>query len=858
MRLCLWRLCGGLCYGLATLSLCAGGSGLNVVVVVNQHRTNSVQLGNYYCERRQVPPQNVLRITNWAGGNVEWTRADFTNALLNPLLALLSDRRLAQQIDYVLLSLDIPYRVTEGGSANSTTAALFYGFKADAAPPDPSLPPSCSLPPASSNSYAFTEAAFRDAPPDTASAQPFLALMLTASNLPQAKFIVDQGVASDGTFPTQTVFLAKTSDVFRNVRYVLFDDAVFDARLRAANSLLRTNQDSPDGLANLLGYQTGLYRFTVALGAFVPGALADSLTSFGGDIFTPNDQTTLLTFLNAGAAGSYGTIVEPCNYLEKFPSPLDYFYQARGFSLAECYFMSLQNPYQGLLIGEPLAAPFARRATGAWTGLPSGALLAGVTNLSLQFAAGGPGRPLRQVDLFVDGTFLQTLTNLPPAQSNLLSVTLNGSTANYAVPANAALQSVAAGLADLLNASSNATRVGALALGDRIELHSFDLTATGDAVPLSAASFAGGAPVLTTFVTASRTNFLDTIAFAASQLAVSNAPAVGDWLQLDLIKTNGTRISLSTTNSATNGTVSQLVQDLVNQVNGAADLQSPDGVVAEDFVGYDPYGQPLASFTLRARAAGLGPSQIQAVLSSTPTFLLLPSATNRLDANLSDLQPRNHLYLTAGANNLAFSFPFDTTALPDGYHELTAVAYEGSHVRTQTPVRQTVRVQNTPLAAAFSVLPADTNAAVEATLQFSVAANTSAVASIELFSTGGSLGVVSNQASATFSVAGTNLDLGLHPFYAVVTAGDGAQYRTETKWVRLLGLEAPFPLAVASPPPALSWPAVAGRRYDILSTDSLTNAFQVRDQVTPTNGIGQWTDFNAGSAARYYRVRTSP
>src|ERR1035437_6785295 len=72
-----------LCFanGLAVLfisaaELFAGGSGLNVVVVVNQHSTNSVQLGNYYCERRGVPPQNLLRI-NWTGGNVNWTRSDF-------------------------------------------------------------------------------------------------------------------------------------------------------------------------------------------------------------------------------------------------------------------------------------------------------------------------------------------------------------------------------------------------------------------------------------------------------------------------------------------------------------------------------------------------------------------------------------------------------------------------------------------------------------------------------------------------------------------------------------------------------------------------------------------------------------
>src|SRR5208283_4152171 len=79
--------------------LWAGGSGLNVVVVVNQNSTNSVQLGNYYCEQRQVPPQNYLRATNWSGGNIRWMESDFDSVILNPLLAMLAARQLTNQID---------------------------------------------------------------------------------------------------------------------------------------------------------------------------------------------------------------------------------------------------------------------------------------------------------------------------------------------------------------------------------------------------------------------------------------------------------------------------------------------------------------------------------------------------------------------------------------------------------------------------------------------------------------------------------------------------------------------------------------------------------------------------------------
>jgi len=134
---------------------------------------------------------------------------------------------------------------------------------------------------------------------------------------------------------------------------------------------------------------------------------------------------------------------------------------------------------------------------------------------------------------------------------------------------------------------------------------------------------------------------------------------------------------------------------------------------------------------------------------------------------------------------------------------------------------------------------------------------TTFVSKIELFSTGGSLSNILNQSSAVFSVAGTNLGIGLHPFYAVVTATDGKQYRTDTQWIRLVGSDSPFVVSISAPPPKLTWPAAAGRSYDILSGTNLTNAFLVRDTVTPTNSLGQWTETNVTARARYYRVRTS-
>ncbi len=846
--------------GLAVLlvsaaKLFAGGSGLNVVVVVNQNSTNSVQLGNYYCEKRGVPPQNFLRI-NWTGGSNTWNQSNFETNLLNPLVAMLSSRGLTNQVDYVLLSMDIPYQVTATNGLNSTTAALFYGFKPD------DFGDSCSLPAASSNAYAASESIFRQTPPIDAASNSWLATMITSSSLALAQAIIDRGAASDGAFPTQTVWLDKSSDVFRNIRYLEFDNTVFDARVTGVYTILRTNSLSPYGLTNALGYQTGLATFNILPNVFVPGAMADSLTSYAGIIYEDYGQTTLLAFMNAGASGSYGTVVEPCAYLQKFPSPQDYFYQARGFSLAECYYMSLANPYQGLIVGEPLAAPFARPSSGAWVGLPANSVLSGATNLTLQFNAGASNRPVQQVDLFVDGTWLQTLTNIPPAAGNNLYVTINGCVTNYTVPTNATIKSVASGLAGLLNqpAYTGQSKAQAAAYGDRILLQGTDTNTPGAQIPVSVSTSIGSASALTTYVAASLTHLLDTVAYGfygsdGTGFSAANPPSVGDYLQLVVTKTNGAQVTLAVTNTAPGTNISGLTSQLINAVNGNSALQAADGVVAADLVSLDYYYNiPYAQFNLYARTAGWPASQIQANFSASADLAITPTNTQALNQNVSDLQPRNHLYITAGVTNLTFTFPLDTTTLSDGCHELEAVVYEGSHVRTQARVSQNVRVQNTPLNATFTTLAGASNTVLNFTLLFSVAANTNTISTIELFTTGGSAGVVSNLSTATFAVAATNLGVGLHPFYAVVTRSDGKQYRTGTKWIRIGGSEPPFGLTLTAPPPAIGWPATAGRLYEVLSVTNVKDTFQLRGSVTPSNSPGLWIDTLTGAPQQFYRV----
>jgi uncharacterized protein (TIGR03790 family) len=970
-----------------TFKLHAGGSGLNTIVIVNQASSNSCELANYYCQQRHVPPQNVLYI-NWIGGNTLWASNDLQSNLVTPLLNMLAARQLTNQIEFLVLSMDIPFQTSVGSTVNGTTSALFYGLRMG----------NGTDPLGVTNSYAATEGVFgQDTPLAGAPGYSFLTTMITSDSFAQAEKLVNRGVASDGTFPQQPVVLAQDSDTARNVRYPYFDNAIFNVNVLGISSILRTNTDSVWWPAGCMGYETGLANFSVPDAMFVPGAMADSLTSYGGVIFGNNSQTSELAFIDAGAAGSYGTVSEPENDTQKFPNPQVYFYQARGFSLAESYYQSINAPYLGLIVGEPLAAPFAQPGYAQWGTNVANAILSGTTNLVVNFNAHDHSRPLQQVDLFVDGVYYTTLTNISPAAGNLLTVSVNGYPISYTVPADATLSTVATGLAASINTASAAIQATAAAHGDRIQLEctamnpvaapfyvpvstpegaasanyevnylpdsfppqmtpgslnrsgaytmnvgipgnlphvilastnllnwqpiftndtpglldftdwdstnyparfyriswpepqppqvsapetsagvfkmqveavsgevwaveiSTDLvnwvsvftnqaggtmdfvdtnaagsprrfyraclvtppppplgmldvetnltllrvsnatlpytigvsTNAGQSTPLATnfdigeiqtttASAPGTAGGLSTFLTAAQPQFMASQALGMqSYTAISNLPPTNAWIQFTFIKTNAEMVTIAITNQSAENSVA-LINQMYNAINANPALEGSDGVQAEDFVPIPG----LVSFSLYARSPGLAAAQLQVQPRCSMLYMTTPQGP--LTQNLSDLEPRNHLYVTTGAARLPVTFPLATTNLADGYHELTAVAYEGSDVRTETQTTVPVEIQNSALSATLTLLDV-TNSEVplDGSFQIQVTGNTNNVSLITLFTTGGAFGAATNQSTATFQVAGTNLWSGVHPFYAIVQTASGLQYRTQTQWITI-------------------------------------------------------------------------
>jgi hypothetical protein len=174
-------------------------------------------------------------------------------------------------------------------------------------------------------------------------------------------------------------------------------------------------------------------------------------------------------------------------------------------------------------------------------------------------------------------------------------------------------------------------------------------------------------------------------------------------------------------------------------------------------------------------------------------------------------------------------------------------------VRTQAPVSRRFQFRNSSLTAVLTSSVIGQAATLGAPWTVTVNTPNSAVSRIELYSTGGILASATNSSSATFAMPTYELGLGLHPVYAIVRDSSGQVYRTETLKVRIIP---PFELQLHGPPWILSWPAVAGLRYEILRTPALGESFQVVDRVTATNDFTSWPlpDMNA---PEFYRLRVA-
>ncbi|MBL8889571.1 MAG: hypothetical protein JNL67_06300 [Planctomycetaceae bacterium] len=170
-----------------------------------------------------------------------------------------------------------------------------------------------------------------------------------------------KSATADHTSPKGKFYFSSTKDVRTTTRLPNMPAAVNALNGLGFSSEMITT-DLPQNAKAVLGVTIGAAGFDwrASNSKFQAGAIGDNLTSYGAVFDKGHSQTTIAEFLRAGVAGASGTVVEPYAIQNKFPYPMIHAYYARGFSLAEAFYMSVNGPYQLLVVGDALCQPFAK------------------------------------------------------------------------------------------------------------------------------------------------------------------------------------------------------------------------------------------------------------------------------------------------------------------------------------------------------------------------------------------------------------------------------------------------------------------------------------------------------------------
>lgn len=321
----------------------SGLSAAELGVLVNDADPQSKEVADYYVAARKIPAANVVKLTFPV--NDVMSEADFATA------KAAVDAALGPEIQGLVVTWTKPYRV----ACMSTTSAFALGFDDKYCnTTGGACGPTASVASHDSDTTApFTDHGIRPT------------MMLVGKDAATAKALVDRGVAADDTFPTGEGWLIRTTDTARSVRWPAFvtltsewtDPSVM--KLTYVDNSKGTGSNEIESQKDVLFYFTGLASVPkIETNGYRPGAIADHLTSYGGQVPT-SGQMSIAKWIEVGVTGSFGTVVEPCNYQSKFPDPrvvVPRYY--RGETLLEAYWKSVAAPGEGLFVGEPLARPW--------------------------------------------------------------------------------------------------------------------------------------------------------------------------------------------------------------------------------------------------------------------------------------------------------------------------------------------------------------------------------------------------------------------------------------------------------------------------------------------------------------------
>jgi uncharacterized protein (TIGR03790 family) len=355
----------------------------NVLLVMNESSPISLEVGQYYAQKRGIPAQNILRIKTAL--TEEISREDFSRQIENPIAAWLTRNSAHDRILYFVLTKGIPLRIagTSGekgtiASVDSELTLLYTKLLGIQAP----------VPGRVNNPYFLADAAIPRARQFShRNMQIYLVSRLDGYSAADIRGLIDRGAA-----PAKEGSILLDQKSSANVRG--------DDWLQAAAEWLKANGFGDravlDSGSDVLKDRTGVLGYyswgsndpaikvrRFGLG-FVPGALAGMYVSSDGRTFSEppaewnlgtwedrnthfggSPQSLIGDLIREGVTGAAGHVAEPFLECTIRPNILFPAYFS-GFNLIESYYLAMPAlSWQTVVIGDPLCAPFRGKSLAA-------------------------------------------------------------------------------------------------------------------------------------------------------------------------------------------------------------------------------------------------------------------------------------------------------------------------------------------------------------------------------------------------------------------------------------------------------------------------------------------------------------
>lgn len=393
------------------------------VLLVNTNSQDSLKIAANFAAMRKLPSQNIIQL-GLDETKHQLSREEFTEQVWEPVQKELKTRGLDDHVLAWIYSAGFPYRIKTDGDKMSITGLT---FTRNTIPPKQNVG---NVSTAIAFSPLFRGPGNNPKIPAQGSGSldrfkqglgdkmPIPAMMLgytgeRGNTVDEVLESLKNGVKGDNSRPQSGVYFVETGDTGRSVpREWQFSPEQLELAQRMIEATTTTN--FPANAHNVWGLMTGQPHVdTAKMPDFVPGAMADHMTSFAAT-FDKNDQTKCTEWIRAGATATAGTVTEPYALWWKFPHARFFTHYSRGCTILESFAQSILNPTQTLCIGEPFCRPWRFGFNVGLAGFPRTPITE-KTTVTAVCQPKVPGRPMKYAFL-IDGKLAQAESPTPSFQ----------------------------------------------------------------------------------------------------------------------------------------------------------------------------------------------------------------------------------------------------------------------------------------------------------------------------------------------------------------------------------------------------------------------------------------------------------